>query len=82
MSVKAIVHTEDGTVVALGLSAERVDAQGEVGLIKVVVNDDEFGFFYLGNSDRDSFVITQAEVPEEVEENPGAWKFAKGKFHA
>lgn len=82
MNVKTIVYTQDGSVVAIGISAERVDAQGEVGLIKVVVSDDEFGFYYLGNSDRDSFTITQTDVPSEVEADISIFRFKDGHFDA
>lgn len=51
-----VVKNPQGEVIAEGVNAERVDAQGEQGLIKVTVNA-EGGFFYLGNTDRDTFVI-------------------------
>ena len=62
-----IVVTDDqGYVMAYGISAERVDAQGETGLVKVNISED--AFYYLGNINRDDFIFHDVtDLPDEMD---------------
>jgi len=67
-----VVDTTD-LVVGSGPLIERVDAQGEKDLIKVWIDlDNPNGFFYIGTTDRDLYVIyTDTSVPDPNK----IWKF-------
>lgn len=64
-----IVVKTDGYVIGHGVNIERVDAQDEVNLIKVVVDPNiEFGFYYIGTEDRDDYTILDLDVPDSTKQ--------------
>jgi hypothetical protein len=67
-----VVDTTD-VVVGSGELIERVDAQGETNLIKVVVDTDTpTHYFYIGTDDRDLYIIYEnTSVPDPTK----LWKF-------
>jgi hypothetical protein len=72
-----IVVNNDGIVVGYGDSIERVNAQGEENLIKVIVNPNEqYGFYYIGTVDRDDYVIYDENIPDETK----SWEYIDGEF--
>ena len=72
-----IVVNNDGIVVGYGHSIERVNAQGEENLIKVIVNPNEqYGFYYIGTVDRDDYVIYDENIPDETK----SWEYIDGEF--
>lgn len=67
-----VVDTTD-LVVGSGELIERVDAQGETNLIKVVIDTEApTHYFYIGTSDRDLYTIYEdTSVPDPNK----MWKF-------
>ena len=68
-----IVVDIDNNVKGSGPQIERLDVNGEIGLIKVVVDDTiEYGYFFIGTEDRDLYTIYEdTSVPDAEKE----WKF-------
>lgn len=56
------VRDQQGNVIATGDRIDRVDDQGEKGLIRVFPGPGD-GFYYLGHTGRDGFVIADQETP-------------------
>jgi len=50
------VFDKDNNLIAEGLHIERVNAQNEIDLIKVVTTD-EGDFYYIGHNERDTYTI-------------------------
>lgn len=73
-----IVIDSNNFVQASGILIERVDVNGEFGLIKVWTDlNNEFGFFFIGTDDRNSYqIIEEVSVPNS--DNP--WYYIDGEF--
>jgi hypothetical protein len=72
-----IVITKDGYVIGEGQEITIVNAQGEENLIKVNVNpDEEYGFWYIGTEDRDTYQILDLSTPDPKKQ----WKFIDNEF--
>lgn len=62
-----IVVDKSNLVVGFSHMIERVNAQNESNLIKVYTDiNDENMFYYIGTIDRDDYVITDANIPDET----------------
>jgi len=71
-----IVDTND-YVVGEGVKIEVVDAQGETGLVKVTVHEDgPNNFYYIGNDDRDDYLIYNVSTPDPNKK----WQYIDGYF--
>jgi len=69
-----IVVDLNDMVVGQGILIERVNAQGEQNLIKVLDND---MFYYIGTDDRDEYIIyPDLDVPDPMRN----WKYINGEF--
>jgi hypothetical protein len=72
-----IVVNLEGIVVGEAPEITRVNAQGEEDLIKVNVNpSEEFGFYYIGTIDRDTYQILDLDSPDPTK----LWKYLDGEF--
>ena len=71
-----IVINPAGDILGHGDKAERVDAQGEVGLIKVDVGT---GFYYIGTSDRDTYTFVDG-VTLPANFDPSLDQYVNGAF--
>jgi hypothetical protein len=72
-----IVITKDGYVIGEGQEITIVNTQGEENLIKVNVNpDEEYGFWYIGTEDRDTYQILDLSTPDPEKQ----WKFIDNEF--
>lgn len=73
-----IVIDENNFVQGSGLLIEKVDTEKEIGLIKVWTDlSSEFGFWYIGTIDRDSYTIIQGvSVPDSNK----SWYYIDGEF--
>jgi hypothetical protein len=72
-----IVVNLDGIVVGKAPQITRVNAQGEENLIKVNVNpNEEYGFYYIGTTDRDTYEILDLDSPDSSKQ----WKYNDGGF--
>ena len=73
-----LVNNPAGDIVGHGDSAERADAQGETGLIKVTSGG---GFYYIGTNDRDTYIFVEnVEVPSDF--GPVQYTYINGAFVA
>jgi len=76
-----VMNPDNNSIVGWGLRASRVDAQNEIGLIKVQVNeptDSDPGFYYIGTTDRDSYSIIETDYPEDI--LTVTYKYVDGAF--
>jgi hypothetical protein len=72
-----IVINLGGIVVGEAPQITRVNAQGEENLIKVNVNpDEEYAFYYIGTTDRDTYEILNLDSPDSSKQ----WKYINGEF--
>lgn len=67
-----IVVTENNFVIGWGIDIYRCDVDGEKNIIKVVVDESEWGYWYIGTVDRDLYVIYTDTFPPDTTKQ---WNF-------
>jgi hypothetical protein len=72
-----IVVNLEGLILGEAPEITRVNAQGEENLIKVnVYPEEEYGFYYIGTDDRDSYQILDLNTPDPNK----YWNYVDGEF--
>jgi hypothetical protein len=65
-----IVTNQQNLIIGSGIEIIRESYQGETNLIKVILNNDEYGFYYIGTEDRDLYKIIEiSSIPDDFKNN-------------